>query len=150
VLQTLMDRGEVNAVHLGRMAESDDMGLRADFSQPDVLMGPASALFWRVVCEWLASSATSKGVSAAGKVGAGARIDAAVAEERLEALEKALPETVADMAAIIAKHAAAGGAYRFSTGQLMQLSAKCSEFGDASGRAAASAMLRELLTSIPM
>lgn len=147
VLKTLLERGDMNAVHLARMAESDGMGLRADFSDPVVLMGPASALLWRVVCEWLSTQAASKGLSAAGKVGAAAHIDAAAAAERLEALEAALPATVADMAAIISKHAAAGAAYRFSTGQLMQLAAKCQDFADASGRAAASAMLEVLLTN---
>lgn len=149
VLKTLLERGDMNAVHLARMAESDGMGLRADFSDPAVLMGPASALLWRVVCEWLSTQAASKGLSAAAKVGAAANIDAAAAAERLEALEAALPATVADMAAIISKHASAGAAYRFSTGQLMQLAAKCQDFADASGRAAASAMLQVLLTNAP-
>ena len=149
VLKTLLDRGVMNAVHLGRMAESDGMGLRGDYSQPDVLMGPASALFWRTVCEWLQSQATSRGLSAANKVGAAANIDAAAAGERLEALEAALPATVADMADIIAKHASAGAQYRFSTGQLMQLSAKCMDFADAAGRSSASLMLRQLLSEAP-
>ncbi|KAL4426507.1 hypothetical protein ABPG77_008365 [Micractinium sp. CCAP 211/92] len=149
VLKTLLERGDMNAVHLARMAETDGLGLRADFSDPAVLMGPASALLWRVVCEWLSTQAASRGLSAASKVGAAANIDAAAAAERLEALEAALPATVADMAAIISKHAAAGAAYRFSTGQLMQLAAKCQDFADASGRAAASAMLEVLLANAP-
>ncbi|KAL4859316.1 Condensin complex subunit 3 [Chlorella vulgaris] len=149
VLRTLLDRGVASAVHLGRMAESEGLGLRADFGQEGVLMGPASALFWRVVCEWLSSDANSKGVSAANKVGAAANIDAAAAGERLEALESALPATVADMASVIAKHAAAGARYRFSTGQLMQLAAACMDFADASGRSAASSMLRGLLADAP-
>ena len=149
MLKTLLDRGVMNAVHLGRMAESDGMGLRGDYSQPDVLMGPASALFWRTVCEWLQSQATSRGLSAANKVGAAANIDAAAAAERLEALEAALPATVADMADIIATHASAGAQYRFSTGQLMQLSAKCMDFADAAGRSSASLMLRQLLSEAP-
>lgn len=149
VLRTLLDRGVANAVHLGRMAESDGLGLRADFSQPGVLMGPASALFWRVVCEWLHSQATSKGLAAANKVGAAANIDAAAAAERLEALESAMPGTVAEMAEIIAKHAAGGARYRFSAGQLMQLAAKCMDFADAAGRSAASLMLRQLLADAP-
>lgn len=148
-VRTLLQTGEVNAVHMGKLAESDGMGLRSAFGEPGVLMGPASALFWRVLCEWLSEQATSKGLSAARKAGAGATIDAAAAAERLEALEAALPPTVSDMADIIAKHATAGAAYRFSTGQLMQLAAKCMDFADAAGRAAASARLHELLTDVP-
>lgn len=136
-------------MHLGRLAEADGLGLRADFGQPDVLMGPASALFWRVVCEWLQAQATSRGLSAAHKVGQGATIDAAAAAERLEALEAALPPTVGEMVDIIAKHAAAGAQYRFSCGELMQLAAKCMDFADAAGRSDASLMLRRLLSDAP-
>lgn len=149
MLRMLLKEGVVNALHLGRLADSDGIGLRGDFSRPGAVMGPASALFWRVVCEWLASQAANKGVSAARKLGAAANIDAAVSDERIAAMEAALPETVADMADIIAKHARAGAAYRFSTGQLMQLAAKCMDFADAAGRSAASGMLRTLLTSAP-
>jgi hypothetical protein len=150
VLKTLLEQDVVRAGYFGRLAESDGMGLRADFAgQAGTLMGPASSLFWRVICEWLHSQATSRGLSAAHKVGAAANIDAAAAAEQLEALEAALPPTVADMADIVAKHAAAGARYRFSTGQLMLLAARCMDFADAAGRSAASQMLRHLLSDAP-
>lgn len=149
MLRTLLERGVASAVHLGKLAESDSIGLRADFSREGALMGPASALFWRVVCEWLKGEATARGLSAARRVGQAAVIEASKAEEANEALEAALPPTVAELADIIAKHAAAGAAARFACAQLMQLAAKCADFGDAAGRADASLMLRRLLTDAP-
>ena len=149
VLRSLLDRGEMSAIYLAGLAESDAMGLRADFAGGAPLMGPASALFWRVVCEWLQGQATSRGLSAAHKVGQAANIDSAAAGQALEALERALPPTVADMAGIIEQHDAGGAAYRFSCGQLLALAAKCMDFADAAGRAAADAMLRGLLSAAP-
>ncbi|PRW59671.1 ARM repeat superfamily isoform 1 [Chlorella sorokiniana] len=149
VLRMLLKEGQVNAVHLGRLAESDSIGLRADFSRPGAVMGPASALFWRVVCEWLKDEATERGLSAARRVGQAAEIENSKAAEANQALDAALPPTVADMADIIAQHAAAGAAARFACAQLMQLAARCMDFGDAAGRSDASLMLRRLLTDVP-
>jgi len=146
VLRMLLKECVVNAVHLGRLADSDGIGLRGDFSRPGAVMGPASALFWRVVCEWLKDESTERGLAAARRVGQAAEIERSKAEEANEALEAALPPTVADMANIIAQHAAAGAAARFACAQLMQLGAKCMDFGDAAGRSDASLMLRRLLT----
>lgn len=149
VLRMLLKEGVTNAVHLGRLAESDSIALRGDFSRPGAIMGPASALFWRVVCEWLKDEATERGLAAARKVGQAAEIENSKAAEANEALDAALPPTVADMADIIAKHAAAGASARFACAQLMQLAAKCMDFGDAAGRSDASLMLRRLLIDVP-
>lgn len=149
MLRMLLKEGVVNAVHLGRLAESDSIGLRGDFSRPGAVMGPASALFWRVVCEWLKDEATERGLAAARRMGQAAEIENSKAAEANEALDAALPPTVADMADIIAQHAAAGAAARFACAQLMQLAARCMDFGDAAGRSDASLMLRRLLTDVP-
>ena len=107
-IKALLAGDKLNAVHLGKLAESDSLALRQDFEAPDAeLLSPASALFWRIVCEWLNSEAASKGLAAASTAGAAASVEAAVAGDRLEALEAALPLTVEDMTTIIAKHAQA-------------------------------------------
>ncbi len=149
MLRMLLKEGVVNALHLGRLADSDGIGLRGDFSRPGAVMGPASALFWRVVCEWLKDECTEHGLTAARRVGQAAEIERSKAEEANDALEAALPPTVAEMADIIAKHAAAGTAARFACAQLMQLGAKCLDFADAAGQSDMSLMLRRLLTDVP-
>lgn len=106
VVKALVGSGRLSAVHLGKLAESDGLGLRADFGAPDAaLLTPESALFWRVICEELHAEATSKGLAAANAAGAAASIDAAVAGDRLEALEAALPPTVEEMAHVVEMHA---------------------------------------------
>eukprot|EP00887_Chlorella_sp_A99_P006352 scaffold3.g6352.t1 len=149
-IRALVECGNLRAVELGKLAAAEGWGLRADFDAPDAEpLSPDAALFWRVICECLNSEATSKGLAAAATAGAAANIDLAVASDRLEALEAALPPTVEEMARIIDKHAQAGSQYRFVTGQLMLLAARCMDFTDATGRAAASQLLQSLLTDVP-
>ena len=149
VLHSFFDLGKLNAVHIGKMAESDGVGLRRDFAAPGALLEPANALFWRVLCGWLASSATLRGLAAVNAGGAAASIEAAAASDRLEALEAALPPTVEEMVGVIARHADGGAAHRFATGQLMLLAAQCMDFADATGRGAALGMLERMLSAAP-
>ena len=78
---------------------------------PSVLMTPESAVYWRVVCEALHASATQSGATAATAVGQNQLVSAAVAGERLEALEAALPASAADLLDLVAAHADAGAVF---------------------------------------
>jgi condensin complex subunit 3 len=144
-VRALVAAGRLDAVQFGRLAGDESVGLRADFATAP-LLGAAEALFWRVICECLASEAASKGLAAASAAGANAGIEAAAAAERLEALEVAVPATVEEMVGVIAAHAGAGPAHRFAAGQLMALAARCVDFTDATGRRAAAALLEDVLT----
>ena len=151
-LTSLVQSGRLNAVQVGKLAGEESLGLRADYttSSSDAvtsLMTAEEALFWRVICENLASEASSKGLAAANTGGAVASIEAAAAGDRLEALEAALPASVGEMIDIIEVHVAAGAAYRFASVQLMILAAKCMDFADGTGRRAASTLLHTLFTT---
>lgn len=147
-MKSLMESGRLNAIQMGKLAEEESLGLRADYASGDVaLMTAEEAMFWRVVCECLASEATSKGLSAANTGGAVANIEAAAAGDRLEALEAALPPSVEDMMGIIAAHIAGGPQHRFACAQLMALAARCMDFTDATGRKAASALLHNVFST---
>ena len=78
---------------------------------PSVLMTPESAVYWRVVCEALHASATQSGATAATAVGQNQLVSAAVAGERLESLEAALPASAADLLELVAAHADAGAVF---------------------------------------
>lgn len=147
-LKALMDSGRLNAVHIAKLAGEEGLGLRADFASGGAnLLSGEEALFWRVVCECLATEATSKGLAAAATAGAAANIEAAAAGDRLEALEAALPQGAEDMIDIIAAHARAGPEHHFASVQLTALASRCMDFADATGRRAAAALLEELLVS---
>ena len=78
---------------------------------PSVLMTPEAAVYWRVVCEALHASATQSGATAATAVGQNQVVSAAVAGERLESLEAALPASAADLLELVAAHADAGAVF---------------------------------------
>jgi len=144
-LTALLDSGRLSAVHIAKLASEEGLGLRADFAGGAPLMGCEEALFWRVVCQNLSSEATSKGLAAAATAGAAANIEAAAAGDRLEALEAALPATVEEMIGVIAAHACLGLETRFACAQLMDLTAGCCDFTDATARRAAALLLQDLL-----
>lgn len=159
-LKSLIESSRLNAVHIGKLAAEDNLGLRANFSGSspcdDVeskipaiapLMSGEEALFWRVICESLSSEAATKGLAAANTAGATANIEAAAAGDRIEALEAALPLGIQDMIDIIAVHARAGPEHRFVCAQLMALAGTCMDFTDAMGRRAAASLLEEVLLS---
>jgi condensin complex subunit 3 len=147
-LKALIESGRLNAVQVGKLASEENLGLRADFQLGEApLMTSEEAIFWKVVCECLASEATSKGLAAANTGGATANIEAAAAGDRIEALEAALPASVEDMINIISAHVAGGAEYRFASAQLMSLAAHCMDFTDSTGRRAASNLLNKLLSS---
>jgi condensin complex subunit 3 len=147
-LKSLIESGRLNAVQVGKLASEENLGLRADFFVGEApLMGSEEAIFWKVVCERLASEATSKGLAAANTGGATANIEAAAAGDRIEALEAALPASVEDMINIISAHVAGGAEYRFASAQLMSLAAHCMDFTDSTGRRAASNLLHKLFSS---
>ena len=147
-MKSLMESGRLNAVQMGKLAEEESLGLRADYILGDVaLMTAEEAIFWRIVCECLASEATSKGLAAANTGGAVANIEAAAAGDRLESLEAALPPSVEDMVGIIAAHVAGGPQHRFACAQLMALAAHCMDFTDATGRRAASSLLHDVFSA---
>ena len=93
---------------LRRDAAATRAGWRED---PSVLMTPEAAVYWRVVCEALHASATQSGATAASAVGQNQVVSAAVAGERLESLEAALPASAADLLALVAAHADAGAVF---------------------------------------
>ncbi|KAH7619222.1 hypothetical protein Ndes2526B_g06177 [Nannochloris sp. 'desiccata'] len=147
-LKALIESGRLNAVQVGKLASEENLGLRADFNLGEApLMTSEEAIFWKVVCECLASEATSKGLAAANTGGATANIEAAAAGDRIEALEAALPASVEDMINIISAHVAGGAEYRFASAQLMSLAAHCMDFTDSTGRRAASNLLNTLFSS---
>jgi len=147
-LKALIESGRLNAVQVGKLASEENLGLRADFILGEVpLMTSEEATFWKVVCECLASEATSKGLAAANTGGATANIEAAAAGDRIEALEAALPASVEEIINIISAHVAGGAEYRFASAQLMSLAAHCMDFTDSTGRRAASNLLNKLFSS---
>ena len=93
---------------LRRDAAATRDGWRED---PSLLMSPEAAVYWRVVCEALHASANQSGAAAAGAVGQNQVVSAAVAGERLESLEAALPASAADLLALVAAHADAGAVF---------------------------------------
>ena len=93
---------------LRRDAAATRAGWRED---PSVLMTPEAAVYWRVVCEALHAAATQSGATAASAVGQNQVVSAAVAGERLESLEAALPASAADLLALVAAHADAGAVF---------------------------------------
>ena len=80
--------------------------------------------------------------------GQAAVVAAASAGERLEALESALPGTVAGLCALVEAHAAPRGPHAFAARQLLLL-ASSQDFGDESSRRDASALAARLLRSAP-
>ncbi len=82
------------------------------------------------------------GRAAAGAAGAAAAVAAAEAGRAHAALDALLPDSVADLVALVGAHAAAGPAGRFAALQLLRLAAGCADLADASGRRAAAELLQ--------
>ncbi|KAK9811687.1 hypothetical protein WJX72_008386 [[Myrmecia] bisecta] len=142
-LKALLAAGALKAISLAHEASASGTGLRR---RPEAeLMSSEETLLWRVVCEALQGDATTKGRAAAATSGANARVEAAAAGERLEALEAALPETVSALMELAVAHAAAGEEHRFATRQLLHIAARCVDLTDAAGRKAAADMVQKLL-----
>ncbi|WIA22943.1 hypothetical protein OEZ85_001312 [Tetradesmus obliquus] len=125
------------------------LGLRAlaeqQEGQQEQLLMPHEALMWRCLCEWLRSDAISKGLAAAATGGARAAVQAAVAAERHEVLERALPESAGQLMGLVMRHAAAGPAARFAAAQLMIIASSCVEWVDAASRSMAAPYLQQLI-----
>uniref|UniRef100_A0A383VSX8 Nuclear condensin complex subunit 3 C-terminal domain-containing protein n=1 Tax=Tetradesmus obliquus TaxID=3088 RepID=A0A383VSX8_TETOB len=126
------------------------LGLRAlaeqqEGQQEQQLLMPHEALMWRCLCEWLRSDAISKGLAAAATGGARAAVQAAVAAERHEVLERALPESAGQLMGLVMQHAAAGPAVRFAAAQLMIIASSCVEWVDAASRSMAAPYLQQLI-----
>ncbi len=101
------------------------------------------------MCERLSDEAAERGLKASSLAGAAAKIEAAAASDRLEALEAALPGSVGELMDIIGIHARAGPQHRFATQQLLALTAQCVDLTDATARHAAATVLQEVLSTPP-
>ncbi|KAK9821925.1 hypothetical protein WJX81_001000 [Elliptochloris bilobata] len=119
------------------------------------LLGPAEALLWRVLAEWLQArrgiigvlfpeAGAARGRAAAAASGAAAAVEAADAGDALAALEALLPESVEGLMGLVRAHAASPGSC-FAARQLLALAGTCADLADASGRRAASELLQVLL-----
>jgi len=69
-------------------------------------------------------------------------VAAAEAGRAHAALDALLPDSVADLVALVGAHAAAGPVGRFAALQLLRLAAGCADLADASGRRAAAELLQ--------
>ncbi|GBF88417.1 hypothetical protein Rsub_01129 [Raphidocelis subcapitata] len=154
-LEGLLESGAIDASALASSAAAEGRGLRAAAAAAQgsgggkAVLEPAEALLWRVVCEWLHRTAVSEGLSAASTSGAAAAVRAAAATARHDALEASLPESGADVAALITAHTAAGPAARFAATQLASIAATCMDWADATGRASAAEALRNAIAADP-
>ena len=143
-VKALLSTERVDACQVATMAAENGLGLRAAYGNGEVsLMSPEEALFWRVVCEYLASEASSHGLAAANTGGAAATIEAAVAGDRMDAFEALMPDSNADLANIIRVHRPEPKACC----QLVLLAARCCDFTDASGRKCIGEIIQEMLVS---
>lgn len=144
VVKALLSTERLDACQVASMAAENGVGLRADYGKGEVgLMSPEEALFWRVVCEYLASEASSHGLAAANTGGANATIEAAVAGDRMDAFEALMPDSNADLANIIRLHRSESKA----CSQLVLLAARCCDFTDASGRKCIGDVIQQMLVS---
>lgn len=128
-------------------------GLRRDAEKmsqwktdPSVLMSPEASVYWRVVCEALQEAVTQSGVTAATAVGQNQVVSAAVAGERIDALESALPASTQDLLDLVTVHADAGA--RFVARQLLYM-LNLVDLADATARRGASAFVSEQLRKAP-
>eukprot|EP00890_Picochlorum_soloecismus_P003812 jgi/Picsp_1/4431/NSC_06653-R1_condensin complex subunit 3 len=143
-VKALLSTERVDPCQVATMAAENGLGLRADHGKGGAsLMSPEEALFWRVVCEYLASEASSHGLAAANTGGANATIEAAVAGDRMDAFEALMPDSNADLANIIRLHRPDSKA----CSQLVLLAARCCDFTDASGRKCIGQVIQEMLVS---
>ena len=125
-------------------------GLRRDVSagvaDPDALMKPEAAVYWRVVCESLHREAQTSQLTAATAVGQNQVVNSAAAGELLEALEAALPASAVDLLLLVKAHAEAGA--RFVARQLLALLALV-DLADATARRGAATLVDQQLRAKP-
>lgn len=145
-LKALFTTERLNAVHVALLASNEKLGLRTDFriDNPN-LMTTEEAIFWRCVCIYLSSEASSHGLRAATSAGATANVEAATAGERLEAFEEVMPSSLDDLAFIIDLH----GGKEETCAQLLLLAAQCADFADASGRKSVGTVTHSILATKP-
>ena len=110
------------------------------------LMTPEAAVYWRVVCEDLHTSAGEHGGFAAAAVGQRQVVSAAVAGEKLEALAASLPAAASDLLALISAHADVGA--KFVARQLLPL-LKVIDLADATARRGTMALVDAQLRAPP-
>ncbi|KAK3246813.1 hypothetical protein CYMTET_43668 [Cymbomonas tetramitiformis] len=152
VLQELFTEGGIKPVHVALTQASQ--GLRNDkvgvpTESGVALLDTETVLFWRVLCEYLHRAAQERGTDAATACGTTAVVAAASAGDLLEALEAALPATVATLFDLVAAYAAAGSERHFAARQLLRLT-RCLELADTTGRQAAMQLLHRLLGEPPV
>ena len=110
------------------------------------LMSPEAAVYWRVVCEELHAAASASGATAASAVGQRQVVSAAVAGEKLEALEGVLPVNTGDLLDLISKHAREGA--KFVARQLLPL-LDLMDMADAAARKGTAALCDAQLRAPP-
>lgn len=98
-----------------------------------------------MVCQHLSQTASSQGVAAASTHGTAAVVQAAAAGECLEALDAALPATVADLVCLIGRQLDDGSDGAFAARQLLLVAARCVDFTDGQGRLAAEGLVERLV-----
>jgi len=124
----------------------DTHAMRTWREDPSVLLTPESAVYWRVVCEALQLAVTQSGVTAATAVGQNQVVSAAVAGERIDALEAALPVCAKDLLDLVTVHADAGAV--FVARQLLQI-LNLVDLADATARRGAAAFVNQQLRKTP-
>ena len=155
LVQTLINDHVVDPVAMAHAAQTSAQGLRTDpedlAAEPRLspLLRPEEALVWSVVTTHLAGESAALSSAAARGLGHATQMDAEASTRNLDALEAALPASVADYVSLVEQHWRAGGAYQFATRQLISLGATCVDFTDAAGRHAASGLVDKLLLTAP-
>eukprot|EP00884_Botryococcus_braunii_P003519 jgi/Botrbrau1/13168/Bobra.242_1s0005.1 len=144
-LEGLHAEGALHPLELAQAALENGTGLRR--SPGDPLLSPEEALLWRVVCQLLQQEGTARGRAAAHTSGAAAAVEAAAADDHLQALEAALPETAERLMHMISELADAGPDHRFAAGQLLLIASTCMDLSDACGHTAAAELIARLLSS---
>lgn len=124
----------------------DTHAMRTWREDPSVLLTPEAAVYWRVVCEALQLAVTQSGVTAATAVGQNQVVSAAVAGERIDALEAALPVCAKDLLDLVTVHADAGAV--FVARQLLQI-LNLVDLADATARRGAAAFVNQQLRKTP-
>ena len=141
---------ECGRVKLGDVAQSVPDGNAANGglrrANDAELMAPEAAVYWRVVCEELQAAASESGAQAASAVGQRQVVSAAVAGEKLEALEGVLPVNAIDLLDLISKHAREGA--KFVARQLLPL-LDLMDMADAAARKGTAALCDAQLRAPP-
>ncbi|KAH7286349.1 hypothetical protein KP509_32G002700 [Ceratopteris richardii] len=102
------------------------------------------ALYWRVFTSYLHSEAQAKGHDAATTGGAEATMNAAVATEKNELLDRVLPSSMVEYVELVKAHLGEGPHLHFVARQLL-LIGKHMDFSDAANRKTAGTFLHELM-----